>query len=213
MASITPVLIEVFLAVLLLVSLSSAEERKAIAVLKGEANGNVTFSQIDNGPVTVTGIVSGLKKGKHGFHIHEKGDISNGCISTQGHFNPENKKHGGPADEERHVGDLGNIYADDNGIAMIELKDSVISLTGKNCILGRGVVVHSDVDDLGRGGFADSLTTGHAGTRVACGVIGILHPTGYWNKESSSASTISVIPLLPYLLILTTYVITRSTVL
>lgn len=64
--------------------------------------------------------------------------------------------------------------AEDNGIAQINLKDNVISLTGKNSIIGRGVVVHSDADDLGRGGFADSLTTGHAGTRVACGVIGIL---------------------------------------
>lgn len=53
------------------------------------------------------------------------------------------------------------------------ITDSIISLVGKYSILGRAVVVHSDVDDLGRGGFSDSLTTGHAGTRVACGVIGI----------------------------------------
>ncbi|XP_039300413.1 LOW QUALITY PROTEIN: superoxide dismutase [Cu-Zn]-like, partial [Nilaparvata lugens] len=84
------------------------------------------------------------------------------------------KKHGGPTDTERHVGDLGNIFAEDNGVAHIAIRDTVVSLHGKNSILGRGVVVHSDQDDLGRGGFADSQTTGHAGTRVACGVIGIL---------------------------------------
>jgi len=33
--------------------------------------------------------------------------------------------------------------------------------------------VHADEDDLGRGGFPDSKTTGHAGARIACGVIGI----------------------------------------
>ena len=33
----------------------------------------------------------------------------------------------------------------------------------------RAVVVHEGVDDLGVGGFADSLTTGHAGGRLACG--------------------------------------------
>lgn len=34
------------------------------------------------------------------------------------------------------------------------------------------VQVHADPDDLGKGGFQDSLTTGHAGGRLACGVIG-----------------------------------------
>lgn len=34
-------------------------------------------------------------------------------------------------------------------------------------------IVHADEDDLGRGGFPDSKTTGHAGARIACGVIGI----------------------------------------
>ena len=33
--------------------------------------------------------------------------------------------------------------------------------------------VHADEDDLGRGGFEDSKTTGHAGGRLACGVIGL----------------------------------------
>lgn len=73
----------------------------------------------------------------------------------------------------RHAGDLGNIFAEDNGVADIMITDKIISLVGKYSILGRAVVVHSDADDLGRGGFSDSLTTGHAGTRVACGVIGI----------------------------------------
>ncbi|KAG8301114.1 Superoxide dismutase [Cu-Zn] [Homalodisca vitripennis] len=152
------------------------EERRAIVILKGDpgVSGNVTFSQAeDGGPVTVRGTVSGLSKGKHGFHIHEKGDLSTGCKSTEGHFNPDKKNHGGPNDEVRHAGDLGNIFAEDNGVADIMITDSVISLAGKYSIIGRAVVVHSDADDLGRGGFSDSLTTGHAGTRVACGVIGI----------------------------------------
>ncbi|XP_075220760.1 superoxide dismutase [Cu-Zn]-like [Lycorma delicatula] len=188
-------------AVFLSATIASAEEKRAIAVLKGEANGNVTFVQVDDGPVTATGIVVGLTKGKHGFHIHAKGDISGGCISTQGHFNPEKKNHGGPTDEIRHVGDLGNIYAEDNGIAQIAITDKVISLSGKNSIIGRGVVVHSDQDDLGRGGFADSLTTGHAGTRVSCGVIGILHPDGYWTQAAGGANSITTYPVLTFLLL------------
>lgn len=83
-------------------------------------------------------------------------------------------KHGGPNDESRHAGDLGNIQADNTGVAQFSYSDSLISLVGAHNILGRAVVVHADTDDMGRGGFTDSLTTGHAGSRVACGVIGIL---------------------------------------
>ena len=45
----------------------------------------------------------------YGFHIHNYGVYDNNCDSTGGHYNPENKNHGAPTDEERHVGSLGNI--------------------------------------------------------------------------------------------------------
>lgn len=85
------------------------------------------------------------------------------------------KKHGSPSDKDRHIGDLGNILADDQGVAVVNITDELISLLGsKRNILGRAVVIHADPDDLGRGGENDSMTTGHAGSRVACGVVGIL---------------------------------------
>jgi len=45
-------------------------------------------------------------------------------------------------------------------------------LKGEYSVLGRGVVVHEREDDLGLGGHDDSKTTGHAGARIGCGVIG-----------------------------------------
>lgn len=148
---------------------------KAVCVFSGETvKGTVYFCQ--NGekePVEVTGEITGLCPGDHGFHVHEFGDNTNGCISAGAHFNPFNKKHGGPFDDERHVGDLGNVVAGDDGTAKINIKDNVITLHGPLSIIGRTMVVHADPDDLGKGGHELSKTTGNAGARLACGVIGI----------------------------------------
>ena len=79
--------------------------------------------------------------------------------------------HGAPTDRIRHVGDLGNIRADASGSARFEMFDPLIALDGPNSILGRGFVIHSGQDDLGRGGDEGSLKTGNAGSRIACGIV------------------------------------------
>ncbi|PAA81930.1 hypothetical protein BOX15_Mlig025319g3, partial [Macrostomum lignano] len=147
---------------------------KAVCVLKGDAgvSGTLHFEQAGD-VVKVTGSVEGLAPGKHGFHVHEFGDNTNGCVSAGAHFNPCKRTHGAPDDEERHVGDLGNVEADASGRAGVEITDKLINLTGPNSIIGRSLVVHADTDDLGRGGHELSKTTGNAGGRLACGVIGI----------------------------------------
>ena len=85
-----------------------------------------------------------MKPGNHGFHIHQFGDYSAGCVSAGGHFNPAGKEHGGPKDANRHAGDLGNIVADEEGKAIIDITDAQIPLDGPNSIIGRSVVVSSD---------------------------------------------------------------------
>ena len=138
----------------------------------GKVKGSVHFYE-EGKKVLVKGKIKGLKKNfKHGFHVHQAGDLSEKCKSMCAHFNPTNKKHGGRESKERHVGDLGNIESDQNGTALINFYDKVIKLRGKHSIIGRGLVIHSGTDDLGLGGHSDSLTTGHAGKRLACSVIG-----------------------------------------
>ena len=132
-------------------------------LVKLEESGDVTKIWIN---------FSGLTPGKHGFHIHEFGNLTNACHTAGGHFNPYKKTHGGPEDEERHVGDLGNVVADDQGNVEFQIEDKLIKLTGEHSVIGRSCVIHESVDDLGQGGFSDSKTTGHAGGRLACGVIG-----------------------------------------
>lgn len=149
--------------------------KKAVAVLKGasEVEGVVTLTQDDDGPTTVNVRITGLTPGLHGFHLHEFGDTTNGCISTGPHFNPNNLTHGAPEDEVRHAGDLGNIVANAEGIAEATIVDTQIPLTGPNSVVGRAFVVHELEDDLGKGGHELSLSTGNAGGRLACGVVGL----------------------------------------
>jgi Cu-Zn family superoxide dismutase len=134
-------------------------------------HGDVTFEQTSADSTTITWNIKGLTPGDHGFHIHEKADFSNGCMSAGPHYNPHGKNHGGPEDEDRHVGDMGNVTAGADGVATGSLTDRLIKLDGEFTVIGRSVMVHADPDDLGKGGFEDSLTTGHAGARLACGEI------------------------------------------
>jgi len=147
---------------------------KAVCVLAGDGavKGTVEFVQ-EGEAVEVKGQIHGLAPGEHGFHVHQFGDNTNGCTSAGAHFNPQGVDHAGPTDAVRHVGDLGNVTAGEDGIANINISDKVISLMGPDSIIGRTVVVHADVDDLGKGGHELSKTTGNAGGRLACGVIGI----------------------------------------
>lgn len=144
---------------------------KAVAILHpvGEniVKGVVRFEQADSG-IKIIADVEGLKPGNHGFHIHEFGDCrAADAKSAGGHFNPDDNTHGSPDAVNRHVGDLGNLAADENGIAHLEKIDIKISFSGNHSIIGRAVIIHANEDDY------TSQPTGNAGARVACGVIGV----------------------------------------
>jgi Cu-Zn family superoxide dismutase len=71
----------------------------------------------------------------------------------------------------RHVGDLGNVEAGADGVANVDVTDDLLTLFGQHSIVGRTVVVHAAVDDLGLGKDEESLKTGNAGARLVCGII------------------------------------------
>jgi Cu-Zn family superoxide dismutase len=143
----------------------------AVAVLiptqGNEVHGTVRFTKVANG-VRVVADITGLKPGDHGFHVHEFGDASSADgTAAGGHFNPAKETHGSPSADHRHAGDLGNIKADASGHATADYVDAKLSFEGSGSILGRGVVVHANADDL------TTQPTGNAGGRVAVGVIGV----------------------------------------
>ena len=134
-----------------------------------KVKGTILLMQAPGTPTLIKGSITGLTPGEHGFHIHEFGDMSKGCESMGGHYNPDNTTHSDL--EKGHVGDLGNITADDDGTAIFSIEAKRVDLIGERSVVGRGLVVHADQDDLGQGGDEESLKTGNAGDRLACGVI------------------------------------------
>uniref|UniRef100_A0A6C0C292 Superoxide dismutase copper/zinc binding domain-containing protein n=1 Tax=viral metagenome TaxID=1070528 RepID=A0A6C0C292_9ZZZZ len=148
---------------------------KAICVLAENNNnvsGTIEFIQYKNN-LKIIYEVYGLSNGKHGFHIHAYGDLTESCSSTCGHFNPHNSQHGGLHSKHRHAGDLGNIISK-NEVSKGVMYTKSVSLFHNNLnILGRSIVIHDKEDDLGKGGNDESLVTGNAGKRLACGVIGL----------------------------------------
>ncbi|XP_045904237.1 extracellular superoxide dismutase [Cu-Zn]-like isoform X1 [Micropterus dolomieu] len=109
------------------------------------------------------------------LHIHQYGDLSQGCDSTGGHYNPHGVNH------PYHPGDFGNFEPQQGKItAAIE---SEATLFGGMSAIGRAVVLHEKIDDLGQGGDAGSLLHGNAGRRLGCCIIGISSPK-LWNMHS-----------------------------
>lgn len=144
---------------------------KAVAVLHptqgNKAQGVVTFAK-EEGGVRVVAKLTNVPKGVHGFHIHEFGDCSSPDGSAAGgHFNPTAMAHADRTAEKRHVGDLGNITADDQGNAQLDYVDKHLEFSGANSIIGHAVILHANPDDY------TTQPTGNAGGRIACGVIGV----------------------------------------
>ncbi|KAG1459696.1 hypothetical protein G6F56_006104 [Rhizopus delemar] len=123
---------------------------------KGKA-GLARFVQVDEETCLIDLTVEGLSPGKHGVHIHEAGDISNGWKSTGGHFNPTDVSHGDL--HHGHIGDLGNIEVDENGWGDLILESTRVKVWD---VIGRSIVITEKEDDFG---------SNEGGVGLLCGII------------------------------------------
>ncbi len=133
----------------------------------GTVRGTVDFVEVAEG-LRIFANIQGLSPGKHGIHVHEYGDLSDQGMAAGGHYNPDDVKHGFVVEDgfkEAHPGDFGNLTADENGDAELELFVPGLRLSGgKYNIAGRAIIIHEDEDDF-------SQPTGDAGDRIGGGVI------------------------------------------
>src|SRR5688572_1017827 len=147
--------------------------KTAVADIQGlgtntAVTGRLTFEQVSAG-VMITGSISGLAPNStHGMHLHEKGDCSAADgMSAGGHWNPSAHMHGGLESAASHLGDLGNLVADSSGKAMVSLTKAGAKVADGSAmdVVGRGVIIHADADDL----MTDP--SGNSGARIACGSV------------------------------------------
>jgi Cu-Zn family superoxide dismutase len=124
---------------------------KALAIIiSKKINGIIRFEQLDQKLLKIKFDIRGFEPCQtHAIHIHEYGDLSNGCASLGAHFNPDQKLH------SQHAGDLfNNLVSDSSGSFKYEyITDRLSLLPDERNIYGRSVVIHKYPDDLGLQGL------------------------------------------------------------
>jgi superoxide dismutase, Cu-Zn family len=146
-----------------------AQAADAMALMEGpEQENRGTLYLLDEGDdVVILGVIKDLEPGVHAIHIHEKGDCSAKDFTSAGeHFNPTSMPHAAPFQEQKHVGDLGNLITNEKGTAVFGFRMSGVPLDqSPTSIVGRAIIIHEKADDF------ISQPAGAAAGRVACGVI------------------------------------------
>lgn len=152
------------------VAVSKQEAEADLKAVDGsKLQGEIELKAVENG-VLFEAKIEGATPGKHGLHIHEKGDCSNIPAKSMGdHFNPDGKNHMLPTEgNERHLGDLGNIEVgeDGKGTFTTTLMTASLNEGHTHSLLGKSVVIHAS-EDLGQ----TKQPAGDSGQPIACGVI------------------------------------------
>jgi Cu-Zn family superoxide dismutase len=122
--------------------------------------------------VVVFARVRNLPPGFHGFHVHTTGRCDPPAFtSAGGHLNPSGAGHGD------HAGDLPSLLVNEDGRGMLAAATDRFSLSDLRDSDGSAVMVHSGRDNFANiparygGPDQETLATGDAGSRLACGVV------------------------------------------
>jgi Cu-Zn family superoxide dismutase len=149
---------------------SYTETKTALAELAApgykDFRAHVHLTETSKG-IRIVADVRGLAPGSvHGFHIHEKGVCKGPDFESAGdHYNPEKHPHSAPAAQRKHLGDLGNIVANAEGVAVAEVLIPKEKGRDLDKLIHRSIIIHEKADDLA------TQPAGNAGGRIACGVI------------------------------------------
>jgi superoxide dismutase, Cu-Zn family len=150
-------------------SLSAAEMSSNMNVemrdLNGRSLGTLQVTEADSG-VMITGQLSGLAAGEHGFHIHQVGNCVPPFTSAGDHFNPTSMEHGHLSASGGHQGDLRNITVGSDSTVTVNVRTAGGVLRGEGGGLLGSLVVHANADDY------RTDPDGNSGARIACGVLG-----------------------------------------
>jgi Cu-Zn family superoxide dismutase len=160
---------------------ASAAQRAASARLTDAAGnhvGTVKFTPGPGGGTAVRLSAEGLTAGFHGFHVHAVGQCVAPFTSAGGHFNPTAAPHGD------HAGDMPPLIVAQDGTANTWFTTDRFTVADLMDADGSAVIVHAAPDNLANiptryhshtydvfGPDQDTLATGDAGGRVACGVV------------------------------------------
>lgn len=154
----------------------------AMTNVDDEVIGHVRFYEHEDEVFVEADFQTGIPAGFHGFHIHENGiceaNATDGPFSTAGgHYNPKRTSH------SNHAGDLVSLYGNEDESAYLFTKTDRFTLDA--LIQDEvAVIVHSDPDNFAHiperyqsvlsdspGPDENTLQTGDAGSRIACGVV------------------------------------------
>lgn len=120
-----------------------------IAVFDGDSkspHGIINFTEDLVGKSVVVDIdMRGFTQGVYALHVHENGNINN----LGGHYNPHGSLHGDIG--RGHVGDLGNVVADEHGNIRQKIVSRDLKLNGPYSIYGRAIVIRDEPDDFEKG--------------------------------------------------------------
>ncbi|HEV3377360.1 MAG TPA: superoxide dismutase family protein [Thermoleophilaceae bacterium] len=154
--------------------------KRAWAVLRdtsGQRVGVATFRE-RRGKTEVEAEVWRVAPGFHGFHVHAVGQCVPPFTSAGGHYNPTGAAHGD------HAGDLPSLLVNRDGTGELAFETDRFSVDELFDADGSALIVHAGRDNYANiptryhshtentfGPDSETLATGDAGARAACGVV------------------------------------------